>query len=740
MKKIFTLISAFIISVLCLNAQNDSLPVKDLFDLSLEELLQIKIVSASKRAQNATDAPATVYVITSEQISSRNYSSLQELMNDIPQIEIQRKAYAEFSDVFTINGISGNEKFLILMDGIRVNSITGTQHTLGESYLLDNVKQVEVILGPASSLYGADAFTGIVNIITYKGFEKKGIFVNTSYGLFNTLNSSMVFNTGKKDLSFSVVGKYYQSDEPFLPDYYPAEFAWYNRYKQTGEMELFGNTVIPEIGIKPWETPTDAYTIISKLNFKKFEFGYSRFFESHSSSIGYLPNTSIYSKEAIYANHVQNLYATHGFVSADEKFALNSTVSVQEFKLYPRSLFLNQYAGFNNAYKFERNRALKIEEQFNYFVSDKFNIVGGASYEYLNAIPKTSDLPYQYDESLSSEEQNIYYPGTNITDVDGNNLTIIQDIYNISYHNFGSYLQVQASIIENLTLTAGARYDYNSRYKSTLNPRVGLVYRPIRKLHIKLLYGNAYLAPSPYKSYQHYGSFYPITNIDGDVVGLGSGFWHLPNPDLEPEKRVSYDGYMMYQVTPNFALTLNGYFSEISNLIGTEGFFGLEFHGIPVDYVQKNINRGNAKAYGGTFRVDYRKHMGAGVTTNLFAAYSYSDGEIAGNPLIFSAKNTVKTGLDINFRNIFNVYTTYLYRSGSHHKNSTSDYEILSNPFSVVNLTANYRVIKTDKFTGNIFVKTTNILNSKYYHAGYENMLFIPQDPFRLNIGIKLDM
>ncbi len=729
----------FVFSSIILKAQIDTTQEKNIYNLTLHELMQIKVYTASKISQKATDAPATVYVVTKQQIEQRSYSCLKELLDDIPQVEIQQKSVSGSTDRFTLNGIAGNEKFVILMDGIRINSTTGTEHTLGESYSLVNVKQVEIILGPASSLYGADAFTGIINIITNKGYENKGIYFSSSYGLYNTTDNTLVCRVGNKKISFSFTGKYYHSNEPFFPDYYPDEYGWYNHYTQTGEMQIFGNTFSPAFNIKPWSIPTDAYTIHAKFNFKKIEIGYSRFFESHSSAFGSPPSTSIYAKESVYVNHLQNLYATHNFVSKNKKIELNSTISSQEFKVYPHSLFFNQYAGYLDAYKYERNRTIKIEEQLNYYFSDKFTAVGGISYEFLNAIPKTSDLPYKFDETKSTDEQNIYYPGTNITDLNGNDLTIMQDFYNLNYYNIGSYLQIQYHAFEKLIITAGTRYDYNSQYKSTLNPRIGFVYKPINKIVVKLLFGQAYLAPSPSKSHTHFGSFYQTTNDEGEITGLASSFWQLINENLEPEKRTSYDIYSIYQINMNFAISINGYLGQISNLITRAGYDNIEFQGIPVDYVSKTVNKGDAIAYGGTFRFDYKGVLVNHLNVNIFAAYSYSDGKIDENPLIFSAKHTIKSGIGIRYKK-FNIYIKTLYRTGSHSRTSTIEEPIMNKPFTLINLTAKYKIINKPKFKASLFINVFNLLNSKHYNAGYEDFKTTPQDPIRFNFGLKLNI
>lgn len=736
MRRFILLTIGILYSILSFS-QKDSLSVVDFTEMSLEELMNMEVTTASKFAQKATEAPATVYIVTNEQIEARNYSCLTELLEDIPQIEIQRKSHSESSQIVTLNGVFGNEKFLILMDGIRVNSTTGNVHSIGESYSLANIKQVEIILGPASALYGADAFTGIINIKTYKGYENKGIHVNTSYGLYNTTNNSVVFGAGNEDVSFTFTGKYYHSDEPFFPDYY-SEYSWYNHYKETGEMMLFGNAVKPERAIEQWAIPTNSYSAHAKLNIKNFEVGYSRFYESHNNSVASSPENYIFSKKTKWTNHIQNIYLKHSFNSLNEKFGLNTTISAHHFKVYPSSLYINQFSAYANAYKYARDKTLKIEEQFNYNFSEKVNLVGGLSFEYFNAIPKTCDLPYEYDESKAVDEQDVYYPGSNVNNQSGNDLTILQDVYELKYNNIGSYIQLQAEIIKNISLTAGTRFDHNSRYGSTFNPRAGLVIKSIKKLNIKLLYGEAFLAPSPIKAYQHYGSFYPETDVDGEITGLASSYWFLTSPDLEPEKRKSFDANIIYSITPDFAFSLTTYYSKMTNLIQTAGFTGETFKGIPVDYVERNINAGKAEAYGGSLRLDYMKPLSGNLTAGFFASYSFSDGNIAGNPLLFSAKNTFKAGVNISSKSKFNIYTQFIYRSGSHAYSSTADNQLLSDAFSLVNITGNYLMVNAENVKIQLFVDSFNLLNSKYYNAGNNGFDFTPQDPIRVDFGLKI--
>ena len=180
-------------------------------DLTLEELMNIEVVTASQTAQKVGDAPATIYVVTQEQIIDRGYANLEELLEDIPEIEIQRKSVSEYSNYYSFRGISGNEKFMILLNGIRINSMAGTPHAVANNYSIANANRVEVILGPASALYGVDAFSGIINIITRTGAEISGAEANLSYGSFNSTDNSVVVGYGNDDISFNLTGSFYNS-------------------------------------------------------------------------------------------------------------------------------------------------------------------------------------------------------------------------------------------------------------------------------------------------------------------------------------------------------------------------------------------------------------------------------------------------------------------------------------------------------------------------------------------------
>jgi len=167
MKHNMVLASLFFLSPFLVKAQTDTVPnVSQLLDLSLEELMNIKVVTASGFLQTTSEAPSTISVITAQQIAERGYEQLEDALRDVPGIDmIHINGYAPTLIYF--RGMYGAEnlRVLLMIDGIIENNILGSNDMAGPAYSLHNVERIEIIRGPVSALYGANAFGGVINII-----------------------------------------------------------------------------------------------------------------------------------------------------------------------------------------------------------------------------------------------------------------------------------------------------------------------------------------------------------------------------------------------------------------------------------------------------------------------------------------------------------------------------------------------------------------------------------------------
>jgi outer membrane receptor for ferrienterochelin and colicin len=141
----------------------------DLSQASLEELSNIQVYSASKHMQSASDAPASVTVVTADEIQKYGYRNLADILRSVPGF------YVTYDRDYTFVGVRGfgrlgdwNSRILVLIDGHRINNNVLGQAMLGNEFLVDvdMIDRVEIVRGPSSSLYGANAFFAVINVIT----------------------------------------------------------------------------------------------------------------------------------------------------------------------------------------------------------------------------------------------------------------------------------------------------------------------------------------------------------------------------------------------------------------------------------------------------------------------------------------------------------------------------------------------------------------------------------------------
>src|SRR5579859_2040206 len=203
----------FVIFII-LNARIDAYCQQDtgrLESLSLRDLLNVKITTASKTSQDQEMAPATVIVISREQIRSRGYQSLLDLLYDLPEMKVDDKVRSHLDNNFVMRGTPGQEKFVILLDGVRISSPTNETMPIIENYPVYLAEQVEIVIGPASALYGADAASGVINIITRKASSRKSILVDASSvaGLYGYTNNTLFVAQKLNEKAGLVIGGQY---------------------------------------------------------------------------------------------------------------------------------------------------------------------------------------------------------------------------------------------------------------------------------------------------------------------------------------------------------------------------------------------------------------------------------------------------------------------------------------------------------------------------------------------------
>ena len=185
----------------------------------------VQISSVSKVAESLYEAPASVLLVTEEIIRRRGYMDLEQLLHDLPGFDISRSNGILYSHIYQRGYRSNNtNRILFLVDGVEENDLWANIVYLSRQYPLSNIKSVEVVYGPTSTIYGPNAFLGVINIITKNpreitGLNKDfGISGETGYGQNNTryADVTVAIDFPKQEIDFSVTARYFRSDEANL--------------------------------------------------------------------------------------------------------------------------------------------------------------------------------------------------------------------------------------------------------------------------------------------------------------------------------------------------------------------------------------------------------------------------------------------------------------------------------------------------------------------------------------------
>ncbi len=583
----------------------------DLTRATLEDLMSVTITTATRSAEGLAQAPALVRVVTEQQIERRGYRSLADILKDVPEFKVDIAGDQDYPTELTVQGTRGASRVIVLLDGIRISSPTNEPLPILANYPVHSARQIEILFGPASALYGADAFSAVINIITRDGADAPGFSVSTSGGQFGLFNQTMSYGTRVgRNGSLLVAGQIFYDRQPDLSRYYPADFGGLQAQRTGVFNTIFGPMVSARPVSPDYDIPVSAHSLQATLRAGGFQF---TLFQSHSresTAVANTPDNTVYNDAAFNRNTL--LVGAVAYPRQVGGVTSTTTMTASRHELDPQSGYWNVYSNLEKSFKYAYGSMLQADEKLSWRAGARTSITAGATVERFFSIPQGADL----NAPIVSQDQPGTMLGTNIVD----------DFYKIRYMNTGAYGQIQYGLTPTVTATLGGRADYNTRFGATVNPRAGIVVQPRAGTTLKLLYGTAYLAPSPYQEYSHYGSF---SSTDGGAT-YRSDYWHVPNPTLKPQRKETLEANLLQTLQP-FVISVSAFYSRFSDLIveaDTDMAQTGTYKGWPVAYVDFPANEGRQTTYGGTLGVDVVKTFGREGRIEGRAAISVADGHV----------------------------------------------------------------------------------------------------------------
>ncbi len=429
--------------------------VGELVKLPIEQLLNLEVEGASKFPQKVTEAPASVTVVTAAEIRDFGHRTLADVLRSIKGLHVSHDRNYSYLGVRGFSRPADyNTRVLLLVDGHRFNDNVYDQASIGSEFPIDIdlIDRVEFVPGPGSSLYGSNAFFGVVNVITRRGDDFGGLQASASAGSHRGRSGRLTWGgrLGEEaELLLSVSGHRSRGADHYYPEFVP-------------------------LGVADGMARGLDFDRDRQI-FAKLSLGGWSFSAIHGERRKGIP-TAPYETVAGMAGTQTDDQST--FLDMDYQAAPGSATQFSARLFYGRYKFRGDYLYDYPPLTLNRDRAdgqwWGGEARWLYTGFSGHKLAFGAEYQRDQRMDQIN-----YDESP--------------------HFSYLED--RRRGNRFGLYLQDDLDLKNDWRLNAGLRYDHASNQGGIFNPRLALIRSLLERTYLKLIYGSAYRAPNAYESY-----------------------------------------------------------------------------------------------------------------------------------------------------------------------------------------------------------------------------------------------
>ncbi|MEP9328016.1 TonB-dependent receptor [Paraburkholderia phymatum] len=450
----------------------------DLLALPLEQLMQVSVSSATRLEQRISDAPAAVVVLTASDIRDFGWKTLADALASLPGL------YTTYDRNYAYLGARGfqrpgdyNSRFLLLVDGVRINDAVYDQAPIGTDFPVDMdlVERIEYVPGPGSAVYGSNALFGIINVITRSGRNMAGAQAAAAAGSFGEKKARATYGWhGAHGADVLLSASSWERNGQDL--YFPA-----------------------------FDTPDQNHGVANGLDYDRGQnllgkaaygdFGISAGYSNRTKGVPGAPYGAIF-------NTPFSTTDTHAFINGTFHHAITS--------------------GFEVAAKIDWGR-YDYRSPSLYAPGPVENVDGD------HALWYGADV----NATIRSIRNNTLIVGVDYTrdahrdqyNFDVAPFASILDDHRSS-HRSGVYAEDEIRLPAGFTLNLGLRYDHEAVAGSNVSPRVALSFKATSADTLKLVYGTAYRAPNAYELY------YAVPGEGGQLPNPGLKAEHIRTTEL----------------------------------------------------------------------------------------------------------------------------------------------------------------------------------------------------------------
>lgn len=458
---------------------------KDLERLSLEELMNVHVVTASNISEKLSEAPATVIVISADDIKRRGYRELSQILDDLPGMDVIRP----YGDTYFKNYWRGyrntvGDPFLVMIDGVVFNHLYFNTADVLVTFPVSNVERVEIVYGPASSVYGASAFMGVINVITKNDALQNGSHETLMAGAGSNearlLDGTLLFKSTDVRVRLSA-----RIDEGDI-DRAAGERYEYTKNQYYADRRLWGGFVDnPALGGRS-SSPRENRGFDLRVFAGELEAAVQYF--RLSAGYGYEYAADRAQNHAVWSRPDASAYL-RWTRPLGEKMRATTMIRYRSSGVSEDSYFTESYPGAQQtgavSYWRSDNTSWSFTHDFDVKVSDALAFRTGFRWERKD-LQKAYEVAY--GPSLPVGQIDAAYPFPDSPDAAG-----AQN--RINTENVGAYVQSWYRLSPRHRLNLGIRSDHNSKYGGATTLRMGYVGN-LGGFVMKALFGQAFQEPN----------------------------------------------------------------------------------------------------------------------------------------------------------------------------------------------------------------------------------------------------
>lgn len=482
MKKSFKFI--YFLSIGFSTVQAQILSQHELVGLSLDNLMSVEVVSSSKTLETTELAAATIYLITAEQIQKLGLRDLKDVLAIVPGVDISD------NHLFLQGGQRGFmgpfSQSLLLINGREMNNLIAGETFISNQFRTHNVKQIEVIAGPASALYGANAVGGMINIITKTPVDVDGAQIGLSFSEDNTQVFDITFGQEKNGWKIGGALSYYRTDGEDFSDFLSntqlaSPLAENNAYRHLPNQYGYDDDAMAlpislYVEKQGFYFGSDYYQNRTGRGTASIQWDYNNsedYRELWLKYVGYQTDNLLDGKMGLrleYRHYWERFWGNH----TESTGALENPLTGETLT---ETATLTDVEAFRGYYSNKRSRG-----------SRKHVALVESTYRL--------DKGHSLLMGISHEQSDVMSAAWSRTDGEHPSLNESNHLPEFKNYKTEGYTQYERRFLQDqLSLTLGARFVTHERYDNKFLPRIGVVYQPNKETVLKLLYGKAFREP-----------------------------------------------------------------------------------------------------------------------------------------------------------------------------------------------------------------------------------------------------